>query len=232
MNIDRSTRQVSLPKVLLLNPPAEKVYLRDLYHVFSAKAFYTWHPSDLLTLSGALGHEFHVTVRDCIGSKMDVAELVTSLEAHKRFDFVISLTGSLTLSGDIKALKVLKQTYPQARALVIGDFVREKGEQLLREEPCIDGCLLDFTTNNLRDVLREWDDISTPQENFVIRSGDDVLNGGYKRQGPSYSIPIPHHEKFPLAEYRQPPEPSIAGRDCTGRCRVPVPVRVLCAVQR
>jgi tRNA A37 methylthiotransferase MiaB len=194
----------ALSKVLLLNPPSDRIYLRDLYHTFSAKAYYLWHPADMLILSGTLGRRFHITVRECIGEGMDVDGLTRSLEGHSRFDFIISLVGSLSLEGDMAALSRLKAAYPASRCLVIGDFVREKGAQLLAEQPLIDGCLQDFTTDNLVEVLEGWDSINAPQYNFILRIREKILDGGYQKLGTTFQAGVPHHEKFPLSRYRQP----------------------------
>lgn len=41
-------------RVILLNPPAEKLYQRDNYNVSISKGDYYWPPIDLIFLSGIL----------------------------------------------------------------------------------------------------------------------------------------------------------------------------------
>ena len=195
---------VKLKKVLLLNPPADGIYFRDLYHTFSSKASYVWQPADLLIMSGALGRAFHITVRDCIGDEMSQTDLVASLGENTRFDFIISLTGSITVSEDVKTLSILKEKFITSKVLVVGDFVREHGKLFLLQNKIIDGCILDFTAANLGDILHNWAKIEDAQPNYIIRKNETILVGKLERTLSPISIFIPHHEKFDIAKYAQP----------------------------
>lgn len=193
-----------LKKVLLLNPPADGLFMRDMYCGFSSKAHYLWEPTDLIILSGLLGRHFHVTVRECIGGQMTADELRRSLDGHDRFDFIISLTAARTVEGDLKTLAWLRGKYPEAAIMVVGDFVREAGVRFLREQSVVDACLLSFTNDHLVQALLEWDRLEVAPPNLVIRRGQEIMNGGLAKQATRFSAPLPHHEKFPLAAYRQP----------------------------
>jgi len=57
-------------KVLLLNPPGDKLYLRDEYCSAVSKADYYWPPIDLLVLSGILSDKYEVEVIDAIVEKL------------------------------------------------------------------------------------------------------------------------------------------------------------------
>ena len=166
-----------LKKVLIVNPPADGIVFRDLYHTFTSKAAYVWEPADLLILSGSLGRAYHVTLRDCVGGGMDADGLMASLADHARFDLIVSLVGSLTLDTDVAILGRLRQRFTGARVVTVGDFVREKGAQFLRDYPVADACLLDITTDNLVEVLTGWDTLEGPQDNFVIRMKHPLPDG-------------------------------------------------------
>ncbi len=53
-------------KVLLLNPPGERIYIRDYFCSKTTKSNYLFHPIDLLALSGPLAEEHDVEELDCI----------------------------------------------------------------------------------------------------------------------------------------------------------------------
>lgn len=196
--------RLQLPKVLLVNSPAErKIFLRDLYCVSSSKAGYVWQPVDLLVMSGRLASDFHITIRDCIGSRMNMDDLARSLERHHRFDFVLALICSVTLRSDIEFLKRVKELYPDAKIIVLGDFAREHGVKFLEENEFIDGCLLDFTADNLASALKSWDSID-PADNIVRRVDGQLVVGKLVRNGTKFSIGLPHHEKFENYRYKQP----------------------------
>jgi len=214
----------TLKKVLLVNPPADGIYFRDLYHTFSSKASYVWQPADMLILSGGLSRDFHITNRDCIGGKLSVSGLLQSLEGHSRFDYIVSMVGSVTLEGDVAALRALKSRFPETKVIVIGDLVREKGKTFLEEYDVVDACLLDFATDNLNEVLRNWDGIDSPRANFVIRKNGEILEGNLRRAKGMFEILTPHHEKFDIYAYGQPvnrklPVATVLGAvGCPFRC--------------
>jgi radical SAM superfamily enzyme YgiQ (UPF0313 family) len=194
-----------LAKALIVNPPGDGIYFRDLYHTFSSKASYVWQPADLLILSGALGRAYHVTMRDCIGERMSADVLMDSLDDAGTFDVIVSLVGSITLASDVAVIERLKRRYPNAIIVAVGDFVREKGAQFLEECVSVDACLMDITADNLIDVLQNFNALDTAEDNFVIRGRQGVLLEGRiaRGRGP-FSIHLPHHETFDLRRYAQP----------------------------
>lgn len=195
---------MTLKKVLLLNPPADRLFMRDMYCGFSSKAHYLWEPTDQVILSGLLGRHFHVTVRECIGDQMSLDDLKRSLDGHERFDFIISLTAARTLEHDLPTFAWLREKYGSAAIIVVGDFVREAGVRFLREQSVVDACLLSFTNDHLVEALLNWDRLEAAPANLVIRRGNEIMNGGLAKPATRFSTPLPHHEKFPLGAYRQP----------------------------
>jgi anaerobic magnesium-protoporphyrin IX monomethyl ester cyclase len=194
-----------LAKALIVNPPADGIYFRDLYHTFSSKASYVWQPADLLILSGALGRAYHVMMRDCIGERMSANALVNSLDGAGAFDVIVFLVGSITLASDMAAIERLRRRDPHAIIIAVGDFVREKGAQFLEECPSIDACLMDITADNLLDVLQNFDALDAAKDNFVIRTRQGALLEGRIAPGRGpFSIHLPHHESFDLGRYAQP----------------------------
>ena len=66
-------------RLLLLNPPGDKLYIRDYYCSFSSKANYYWPPQDLIVLSGLLAGEFTVEVEDAIVRKTSRAACIEKI---------------------------------------------------------------------------------------------------------------------------------------------------------
>ncbi len=196
-----------IPKVLLLNPPAERIVFRDLYHTFSSKGSYVWAPVDTLILSASLGHNFHVTISDCVGEKLNEHALLKYLESHKNFDFIISLTSSLTWHHDKAVFRNLKKRFTHTKLIIIADFGKEHGDLALSECEDIDGILLDFTTTNLIDVLKNWDNETTntnAPNNWIVRTPHGIRKGIPLKRNKNFTVGMPHHEQLPIKNYRQP----------------------------
>lgn len=70
------------PRVLLLNPPGGKLYIRDYYCSFSSKASYYWPPQDLICLSGVLDERFEVGVVDAIVGRLSPEACLEIGRAH------------------------------------------------------------------------------------------------------------------------------------------------------
>ena len=53
-----------MDKILLLNPPGDKLFQRDMYCSGVSKAHYYWPSIDMLVLSGILGQEYDLDILD------------------------------------------------------------------------------------------------------------------------------------------------------------------------
>ncbi len=56
-------------KAPLLNPPGEKLRLKDQYHI--SKVYYYWPPWIFIVLSGILNREFEMRILDSMIEKLD-----------------------------------------------------------------------------------------------------------------------------------------------------------------
>ena len=102
------------PGVLLLNPPGDKLYIRDYYCSFSSKADYYWPPQDLIALSGILDADFDVHVIDAIvppKTPEAVIEAITALDPAA----IIFTTGTATLKSDLALMERIKAARPAVR---------------------------------------------------------------------------------------------------------------------
>jgi tRNA A37 methylthiotransferase MiaB len=202
-----SSRKLKIPKVLLLNPPSKNIIFRDLYHTFSSKGSYVWAPADILILSASLGHDFYVSIIDCVADKLNEKTLFNKTKIHKSFDFIISLTSSLSWNYDKKVFRKMKDSFVDSKLIIVGDFGKEHGALSLSECDEVDGMLLDFTSTNLLEVLKNWDkEMSQNQapHNWVLRTSRGILKGPITKRNKVFEVGTPHHEQLSISKYRQP----------------------------
>ena len=191
----------SIRKVLLLNPPGDRLYIRDQFCSHVSKGTYYWQPLDLLQISARLHAEgYQLAVIDAI------AEHLSPNEAHSRIaafnpDAVVFLVGSDTVLDDLAFVAEVKRRGVSV-AVAIGDVMREKGETLLAEHPHLDAAMTDFVTHGLPAFLQgRLDDA----ENMIVR-GDAAARRvpEKKRDGKIFKLGTPRYELFPLDRYRMP----------------------------
>lgn len=182
-------------KVLLLNPPGNKTFIRDYYCSKVSKSNYLFQPIDLLIQSGILSGRHQVTVCDAIADKLS-AENTLELIAKLAPDAIISLAGSVCLDDDLNFLA--QATLHTTTLLVSGDAFLDVPEQWLERYPYINGILLDFTSDDTLHFL----DGNRQQAASIVSSGN---TGTYNRpRGQEFSVPVPQHELFNLPHYRFP----------------------------
>ncbi|MBI5361602.1 MAG: radical SAM protein [Planctomycetes bacterium] len=211
-------------KVLLLNPPGKRVYIRDYFCSKTTKSNYLFHPIDLVVLSGTLASKHAIEVLDCIAEKLAPDAARARIERFAP-DAIVALVGSVSWDEDRAFLATLAR--PDRRVLAIGDVLQEDAERRLADEPWLAAALHDFTSD---DVLRwldgERDGLATMTVRRSERFGDGVgaramssdpahmlaahdsvvrdsieRGSGGARRG-TFRVPVPRHELFPRAGYR------------------------------
>ncbi len=188
-------------KVLLLNPPGERLYIRDLYCCVTSKARYYWQPADLAALSGVLAAEHEVAVLDCMAEGLSrEAALERALRAAP--DAVVSLTGSASWPEDFEFFERLKRAAPALRVAITGDVVIGEAERVLAEHRCVDACLVDFTSTS---VLPWLSGATGPLPELAWRAADGTIHPAQRQtRAPAWRLAPPRHELFPLSRYRLP----------------------------
>lgn len=187
-------------KVLLLNPPGDRLYIRDQFCSHVSKGTYYWQPLDLLMISARLHADgFELAVVDAI------AEDLAPEEAHARIDAfapeaLVFLTGSDTVESDLAFVAEAKRR-GVALAVGIGDVLREKGDRLLMAHPEIDAYLTDFVTHGLTAFLQGRPEAAV---NMTVRTDTGLLQNKAPRGAKTFTLPTPRYALFPLDRYKLP----------------------------
>lgn len=190
-------------KILLLNPPGTKTFLRDYYCTTVSKSDYYYHPVDLLYLSGTLSEQHEVEVLDALVRGLDRDETLAEI-AHRKPDVVVALIAAPSFDEDRAFLVELDGRHPELRLVATGDVCREFGSDLFRVVPCLDASLVDFSTRDLLTYLESG--AGQPIDNVIYRHGPgaELVAGPEKHANGRFQIPPPRIDQFPRELYSFP----------------------------
>lgn len=186
-------------KVILLNPPGKKLYIRDYYCSKVSKSNYLFHPADLLMLSGRLSEMYDVHVIDAIADKIAPDACIRKIDSISP-DVIISLIGAVSLEEDLPFLEKLKKG--NRKIAVSGDIVLEDAEIWMKNNLFIDAVILDFTSGEIIPYINgDYKNITS----MVYSMGDEIKGVKYVRpRNEEFELPIPRHDLFSSINYRFP----------------------------
>ncbi len=138
-------------RILLLNPPGRKRYLRDYFCSKVSQADYVHHPIDLLFLSGFLKQQFRLSLVDAIVQNLGPEACLDQI-AKRRPDSIVGLVGSVSYPEDRFFYAQLSQK-TSARLILVGDVLLEDRKKRLEKLPFVGALLHDFSTPDLRRYL-------------------------------------------------------------------------------
>lgn len=188
------------PRVLLLNPPGDEVYIRDYYCSKVSKTDYLYHPIDLLYISGFLRDAFVVDVLDAIASDKSPGDCLQEI-SDGHYDVIIFLSGAVSWGDDRKFLMEIRQI---SSALIIGsgDIFIGNFHEIMVENPSIDGIILDFFDNSFCRFLQND---TVELTNFIYRDKTSgTILGSPSRTLRSFEVAVPQFDLFPHEKYRYP----------------------------
>jgi radical SAM superfamily enzyme YgiQ (UPF0313 family) len=186
-----------LEKILLLNPPGDKLYQRDMYCSNISKGKYYWPAIDLLILSGTLGQSYEVDVLDALIEKMSPDECLARILVQD-YKAVIFLTGSASWPLDMEFVARIKAERPEICLIGNGDILLYKARDFLERYPYLDAVLLDYTS---RDVLAFLQNDRSSLTAMAYRENGSIVVKHEPVQVGEFTYPVPQHEKFPLGKY-------------------------------
>ena len=187
------------PVVLLLNPPGDKLYIRDYYCSFSSKADYYWPPQDLIYLSGILDDRFDVHVLDAIASKISPEACFREI-LRLNPAAVVWTTGTATFRSDAALLDRCKAARPELRSVASAGILKFVGREILDVAARNRRPLLDFGESDLIPYLEgapgPWKSLLARVDGRIVGSDAPVAR--------TFEVPIPRHDLFDFKKYRLP----------------------------
>jgi len=185
--------------VLLLNPPAPDLVIRDYYCSFPSKAKYYWPPQDLLGLSGLLAETCRLTVLDAVMTPR-TQEDILALVDRENIDTVIFTTGSASLAGDMALAGFLASSRPALRLVASSGIFKFSPESVMERFPFLRAALLDFTEPEIVDFVAgtpgNWNTIWERRDGRVLKPA-----GVFSK---TFKLGVPRHELFPIRLYSMP----------------------------
>jgi len=183
-------------RVLLLNPPGERIYIRDYLCSKTTKSNYLFHPIDLVILSGTAAERHETRVLDCMAERLDPAAAAARIDEFAPAA-IVSLVGSVSWDQDRRFLAA--QAARGRRVIALGDVLHEDAVGRLAAEPWLEAALHVFTND---DLLHYLDGELDRVREMTVRGADGprrISARGMQRG--SFRVPRPRHELFPRRGY-------------------------------
>ena len=189
-------------KILLLNPPGKKIYVRNYYCSSTSKANYLFHPIDLIMISGRLAAcNDNLFFLDSIAERLSPEDSLNKI-IKMRPDAIIALTGSVSWNEDLAFFNKLKLKLPETRILVGGDVFFDNPEDILRNCQCVSAIYFDFISEDINYFLRN--EFSQIKNMAFWENGELVLKRHKPGKDDLDNFPIPKQELFISKNYRFP----------------------------
>jgi radical SAM superfamily enzyme YgiQ (UPF0313 family) len=185
-------------RLLLLNPPGRRIYIRDYFCSKTTKSNYLFHPIDLVVLSGTAAAQHETAVLDCMAERLSPASAQSRIDAFAP-EVIVSLVGSVSWEEDRAFLSA--QHARGRRVIAIGDVLQEDSEERLAQEAWLEAALHVFAN---QDLARYLSGELEAVEQMTLRrpSGRIERVRRTPKQRGTYRVPTPRHELFPERGYR------------------------------
>ncbi|MFC1700643.1 B12-binding domain-containing radical SAM protein [Patescibacteria group bacterium] len=191
-----------MKKILLLNPPGDKIYIRDYYRSKISKSRYYYHPLDLLYLSGRFSaNNFKIYLIDAIADNQSEMETLSAIRDINP-DIILSLISSPSYNQDFNFLKSVKSLLVDCRLILTGDVCRDMYDKIMCNNNFIDAILLDFSTDDIIKYLNN--DKSKIISNIIYRNGNKIIFGKEVHDQSIFNVPLPRWDLFHLEKYSFP----------------------------
>ena len=191
-----------MKRVLLLNPPGKRPYIRDNYCSYSVKANYFWEPIDLLVQSGWLSQNNEIAVHDAIAMQSSVDQVV-GMVRQEQYDVILSLVGAVSFEEDRLLFTKLKEATGVTIG-VTGDMCLTHSDKVFDQAPAVDAVITDYTTRDFSDYLDKGPDQTRRTYGSMAYRYDGRIVPVNPEAAPGLELdyPVPRHELFPIDRYR------------------------------
>jgi len=210
-------------RILLLNPPSDRLVSRDKYCTSVSKTRYYWPQVDLLAQSGWLAERHEIDVVDAIVERLDDEACFRRIE-RGRYDATVFLSSAATWPGDFALVRRLKRELGHT-TIASGGFLLFQAESALQRHSFLDAVMLDFTTE---DVVAYLGGDLDRVRHLTYRRDGGIVSGESAGTQP-FSYPVPRHDAFPLHRYwfplsrRDTFTAVLSSMGCPHRCSFCVP---------
>jgi anaerobic magnesium-protoporphyrin IX monomethyl ester cyclase len=143
-------------RIVLLNPPGKKTYLRGYFCGQTSKADYLLPPVDFIYIHARLRRKHEVHVLDAILERRSPRRVIARLR-ELRPDAIVFLSGMVSQNEDFSFLRALHEACP-CRMIGLGDIFHDRLTTTLREHPFITAAALDFMTDEVERLLSGSDE--------------------------------------------------------------------------
>jgi anaerobic magnesium-protoporphyrin IX monomethyl ester cyclase len=198
------------PTFLLLDPPSGADFCRRGSLREKNAAHNAPFPNiDLILLSGAVREAgFAPSYIDAQLNHIGWGELSARLMAAPPAG-ILSLVSSATIDDELKSLQRLKNELGGVKIYIVGTIILQREsarlERILRENPWLDGVILNPAENNFCELLREDATAVASPLNIALQSADGPKISPVKvRYGDGLRLPRPEHGIFQDARYCLP----------------------------
>ncbi len=189
-----------IKKVLLLNLPGSRLYIRDYYCSKISKFGYVYHPVDILMLGGLLrASGLEVTVIDAIVDGLSSGRCI-AMAKEAQPDLIIFLSGFVSWIEDQRFLKELKKEIP-VPLCGAGDVFLGRSDSFYEKYPFIDAFAVDFST---RDIVHYLHGDYGSIQRMVFRNNGSLVIRWSSHRDRTYHIPLPIHDLLVSKPYRYP----------------------------
>ena len=183
--------------IVLVNPPNEKIVLRDMYSSTISKGSYNWPCVDLLVLSGVLKNVYDVKLIDANTLGLSVKETVDLISSYNPRGVCFSI-GNSVKNDDYFFVGSIRERLQGIKLVGTGGLLIHNAEYELKNHQEFDACILNFTTD---DIVKYFEGDFENMNNIVYRSNDKIIRTPTRGSENGYSYPVPLHEQLPLKSY-------------------------------
>ncbi len=185
--------------ILFLNPPGNKIYIRDYYCSKVSKAYYLPQPVDLLMQTAHFDSAlYNLKVIDAIAEKKSIAQTLEEVIDFKP-ELVIGMIGAVSLDEDAPFYASLKEKIPNVKIACSGDALLEDFEEKLTTHNWLDLIVTNFYGNG---ALCWLEGRPTDAQGIVYLENGAVVEQHAKRAKP-LDMSVPKQKLF-TGNYRMP----------------------------